>query len=168
MFSFIDIWCTEPKNSKSFIVACHLKTPEWICTGKHAYSCDVRNKLFTYHSILKSHECLLTGECPFTCKVSNKYSLTNVVWRNSIYILESDHIPVLCVYEKSFRYKDIFGVSSLYTSVVLWWVWTHLIPRLSCTEWHKKTGTFEKRNKNWRNPRKKNLLTEIESLQLAF
>jgi len=23
------------------------------------------------------------------------------------------------------------------------------------TEWHKKTGTFEKPNKNWRNPRKK-------------
>ena len=36
------------------------------------------------------------------------------------------------------------------------------------TEWHKKTGTFENPNKNWRNPRKKNLLTEIEPLQLAF
>jgi len=24
------------------------------------------------------------------------------------------------------------------------------------TEWHKKTGTFEKPNKNWRNSRKKN------------
>jgi len=24
-----------------------------------------------------------------------------------------------------------------------------------CTGWHKKTGTFEKANKNWRNPRKK-------------
>jgi len=24
-----------------------------------------------------------------------------------------------------------------------------------CTGWHKKTGTFEKPNKNWRNPRKK-------------
>jgi len=23
------------------------------------------------------------------------------------------------------------------------------------TGWHKKTGTFEKPNKNWRNPRKK-------------
>jgi len=23
--------------------------------------------------------------------------------------------------------------------------------------WHKKTGTFEKPNKNWRNPRKKNI-----------
>jgi hypothetical protein len=31
----------------------------------------------------------------------------------------------------------------------------------------KKTGTFEKTNKNWRNPRKK-ILTEIEPLQLAF
>jgi len=28
----------------------------------------------------------------------------------------------------------------------------------SCTGWHKKTGTFEKPNKNWRNPRKKKLL----------
>ena len=28
--------------------------------------------------------------------------------------------------------------------------------RVLCnTEWHKKTGTFEKANKNWRNPRKK-------------
>ena len=36
------------------------------------------------------------------------------------------------------------------------------------TEWHKKPGTFEKPNKNWRNPRKKKLLTEIEPLQLAF
>jgi len=26
-----------------------------------------------------------------------------------------------------------------------------------CTGWHKKTGTFEKPNKNWRNPRKKNI-----------
>ena len=32
----------------------------------------------------------------------------------------------------------------------------------------KKTGTFEKPNKNWRNPRKKNLLTETEPSQLAF
>jgi hypothetical protein len=32
----------------------------------------------------------------------------------------------------------------------------------------KKTGTFEKPNKSTRNPRKKNLLTEIEPLQLAF
>jgi hypothetical protein len=31
----------------------------------------------------------------------------------------------------------------------------------------QKNGTFEKPNKNWRNPRK-NLLTEIEPLQLAF
>ena len=31
----------------------------------------------------------------------------------------------------------------------------------------QKTWTFEKPNKNWRNPRKK-LLTEIEPLQLAF
>ena len=37
------------------------------------------------------------------------------------------------------------------------------------TGWHKKTGTFEKPNKNWRNPKKKKkLLTEIETLQLAF
>ena len=32
----------------------------------------------------------------------------------------------------------------------------------------KKTGTFKKPNINWRNPRKKKLLTEIEPLQLAF
>ena len=41
----------------------------------------------------------------------------------------------------------------------------------SNTEWHKKTGTFEKPNKNWRNPKKKKyiyILTEIEPLQLAF
>ena len=36
------------------------------------------------------------------------------------------------------------------------------------TEWHKNMGTFQKPNKNWRNPRKKKLLTEIEPLQLAF
>ena len=34
--------------------------------------------------------------------------------------------------------------------------------------WHKKTGTFEKPNKNWRNPKKKKLLIETEPLQLAF
>ena len=34
------------------------------------------------------------------------------------------------------------------------------------TEWHKKKGTFEKLNKNWRN--KKKILTEIEPLQLTF
>jgi len=27
--------------------------------------------------------------------------------------------------------------------------------RQPCTGWYKKTGTFEKPNKNWRNPRKK-------------
>ena len=32
----------------------------------------------------------------------------------------------------------------------------------------QKKGTFEKPNKNWRNPRKKKLLKEIEPLQLAF
>ena len=36
------------------------------------------------------------------------------------------------------------------------------------TGWHKKTGTIEKPNKNWRNPQKKKLFTEIEPLQLAF
>ena len=36
-----------------------------------------------------------------------------------------------------------------------------------CTGWYKKTGTFEKPIKNWRNPRKK-ILTEIEPLQPAF
>ena len=43
------------------------------------------------------------------------------------------------------------------------------------TEWGKpmyretqNTGTFEKPNKNWINPTKKYLLTEIEPLQLAF
>ena len=39
---------------------------------------------------------------------------------------------------------------------------------LLSTEWHKKTGTFEKPNKNWRNQKKKNVLTETEPLQLAF
>ena len=39
------------------------------------------------------------------------------------------------------------------------------IPATMCrflisTRWHKKTGTFEKPNKNWRNPKKKKLLTE--------
>ena len=36
------------------------------------------------------------------------------------------------------------------------------------TEWHKKNGTFEKPNKNLRNPKKKKILTEIQPLQLAF
>jgi len=33
--------------------------------------------------------------------------------------------------------------------------WCHFT--YSCTGWHSKTGTFEKPNKNWRNPRKKNI-----------
>ena len=32
----------------------------------------------------------------------------------------------------------------------------------------KKNGTFEKPNKNLRNPKKKKILTEIQPLQLAF
>jgi len=43
---------------------------------------------------------------------------------------------------------------------------TKIAYMLQCTGWYKKTGTFEKPNKNWRN--KKKLLTEIEPLQLAF
>ena len=44
----------------------------------------------------------------------------------------------------------------------------HIDQETLCIEWHKKMGTFEKPNKNWRNPRKKKLLTETEPLQLAF
>jgi len=35
-----------------------------------------------------------------------------------------------------------------------------------CTEWHKKTGTFEKPNKNWRN--KKKLLQKLNHYNLPF
>ena len=69
--------------------------------------------------------------------------------------------------------SDIFTLYCLWTGnlnlLVLWWFWPHFNSGyVVCTEWHKKTGTFEKPNKNWRNPRKKKLLTEIEPLQLAF
>ena len=36
------------------------------------------------------------------------------------------------------------------------------------TEWHKKTGTFEKTQQKLKKSKKKYLLTEIEPLQLAF
>jgi len=36
------------------------------------------------------------------------------------------------------------------------------------TEWHKKTGTFEKPNKNWRNPRKKNYRQKLNHYNLPF
>ena len=36
------------------------------------------------------------------------------------------------------------------------------------TEWHKKTGTFEKPNKNWRNPRKKNYWRKLNHYNLPF
>ena len=47
--------------------------------------------------------------------------------------------------------------------------WIKFLKRLwwQSTGWHKKTGNFEKPNKNWRNEEKK-ILTEIEPLQLAF
>ena len=36
------------------------------------------------------------------------------------------------------------------------------------TEWHKKTGTSEKTQQKLKKSKKKNLLTEIEPLELAF
>jgi len=36
------------------------------------------------------------------------------------------------------------------------------------TEWHKKTGTFEKPNKNWRNPRKKIYWQKLNHYNLPF
>ena len=37
-----------------------------------------------------------------------------------------------------------------------------------CTGWHKKTGTFEKPNKNWRNPRKKVYWQKLNHYNLPF
>jgi len=37
-----------------------------------------------------------------------------------------------------------------------------------CTWWHKKTGTFEKTNKNWRNPRKKIYWQKLNHYNLPF
>jgi len=39
---------------------------------------------------------------------------------------------------------------------------------LNCTGWHKKTGTFEKPNKNWRNPRKKMYWQKMNHYNLPF
>ena len=36
------------------------------------------------------------------------------------------------------------------------------------TEWHKKKGTLEKPNKNWRNPRKKNYWQKLNHYNLHF
>ena len=36
------------------------------------------------------------------------------------------------------------------------------------TEWHKKKGTFEKPNKNWRNPRKKIYWQKLNHYNLPF
>jgi len=36
------------------------------------------------------------------------------------------------------------------------------------TEWHKKTGTFEKPNKNWRNLRKKMYWQKLNHYNLPF
>ena len=38
----------------------------------------------------------------------------------------------------------------------------------SDTEWHKKTGTFEKLKKNWRNPRNKNYWQKLNHYNLLF
>jgi len=38
----------------------------------------------------------------------------------------------------------------------------------SYTGWHKKTGTFEKPNKNWRNPRKKMYWQKLNHYNLPF
>jgi len=36
------------------------------------------------------------------------------------------------------------------------------------TQWHKKTGTFEKPNKYWRNPRKKIYWQKLNHYNLPF
>ena len=48
------------------------------------------------------------------------------------------------------------------------YVMPYCAPAGCCTGWHKKTGTFEKPNKKLKKSTKKNLLIEIEPLQLAF
>jgi len=41
--------------------------------------------------------------------------------------------------------------------------------RICCsTGWHKKTGTSEKPNKNWRNPRKKIYWQKLNHYNLPF
>ena len=56
-------------------------------------------------------------------------------------------------------------VSDVKFVVISTWHRNFKIPIYRVTQ---KTVTFENPNKNWRNPRKKKLLTEIEPLQLAF
>ena len=82
-----------------------------------------------------------------------QYSTHKILKRDFVYNAYSNqlkHLKLQTILNDRHKYLNAVGALKPYTGL------------------HKKTGTFEKPNKNWRNPKKKNLLAEIEPLQLAF
>jgi len=61
---------------------------------------------------------------------------------------------ILCIFYILTLYSWDLCINII-SSLVLTSPWGWLLIAETYTGWHKKTGTFEKPNKNWRNPRKK-------------
>ena len=133
------------------------------------YTCNLTLRQFVEPLLQwKSNEYYTTWVCAF---VALKASSTK-----SVYAILSSVVCPAVQYFSTFAHKwrDCWKIKLLNTNCVF------SLQRLSATfiilrrneqgtGWHKKTRTFEKPNKNWRNPRKKeNVLTEIKPLQLAF
>ena len=65
------------------------------------------------------------------------------------------------------KYKRLEGLKSIYYNSITFFL-TFRGPCIISTEWQKKTGTFEKPNKNWRNPRKKIYWQKLNHYNLPF
>ena len=63
----------------------------------------------------------------------------------------ANSIPNLIMYDTYSGNTNVFSMSSIID-----------------IRWYKKTGTFEKPNKNWRNPRKKNYWQKLNHYNLPF
>ena len=116
-----------------------------------------------------------------TCFISNSHLLGWVMaWQNMcVFMYRCMSARVACIMFRHFSvmYSDIKETSNLLNwiskaglRVVYDHTSSNFIRNVTViyTEWHKKTETFEKPNKNWRNPRKKIYWQKLNHYNLPF
>ena len=65
--------------------------------------------------------------------------------------------------------KNLWGKALCIHNLITVWLWVTVLMHWTLhTGWHKKTGTFEKPNKNWRNPRKKSYWQKLNHCHYTF
>ena len=146
-------YCSEG-SQVAFLIVWHLNQRYKFCTFQCVCGVHIWTRLFMYSRLCSLIWVILRHYERVALLVSSKFtSHTRGQWNGVFHSKEHSSLPQICF---SFAYI----MPQAHNSPVL-------ILKLH-TGWHKKTGTFEKPNKNWRNPRKKIYWQKLNHYNLPF